>query len=261
MAAAATRDAMGAVTSTLERMVIDVTWSCHEWFYGSAIRAGTCNKPRPAITRRRCRHNMPSSSSSSSGDSSSGEGGGASLRRRAQHAKLAEPVPRAAVDTALPPPPPPPLTATSSRGLPAFPLASASSATSASSDDDWDWAPPLPRRRGHPMAFPEAAPAPAASSCQPRRRATMSLMYPGSRRHHYHPHHLHHDEDALGPAPRQPRRPNVPYSTLQAMLFRCTAARNGCLSSKDCKDKAYPVRRLGRSWSVHNATANRAATL
>lgn len=42
---------MGAVVSSLERAVIDVSWSCHEWFYGSAAGgkqhvAAVCMKPR-----------------------------------------------------------------------------------------------------------------------------------------------------------------------------------------------------------------------
>lgn len=99
---------------------------------------------------------------------------------------------------------------------------------------------------------------------------------PRHHRHHHHQadvlkemprHHRHHrrlEEDlAVDAVPRLPKRTqmNVPYSTLQAMLFRCTAARNGCLSSKNAYSDVYPVRRMGRSWSVHNATANRAATL
>lgn len=272
------QDSMGAVTSTLERLVIDVTWSCHEWLYGSARSAsGACSLPRPDAAPRWRRHNQRHHYNVAASSSSSSSSCGGSLRRHAlQDRKVALPQAPAAPVRPAPPPPPPP--------QPAFPAGAStlSSTTSSSSDDDWPAALPPPRRRfprdaGKVLQLaPTATSTPdglavsaATTTSYQRRRATMSFMSPANGpRRHYHPHHHHHhhhrseDEEEVGAVrPRASKRPNVPYSTLQAMLFRCTAARNGCLSSKDYKDKAYPVSRLGRSWSMHNAGANRAATL
>ena len=114
------------------------------------------------------------------------------------------------------------------------------------------------------------------SSTRPLYLAQVLKDGPRQHRHHVHadmigeahPHrhqhqHRHQEDVGADSVPRLPKRAqmSVPYSTLQAMLFRCTAARNGCLSSKNAYSDVYPVRRLGRSWSVHNATSNRAATL